>query len=222
MVSDPEPRLLVGGVILAAGLGRRMGAPKLLLPWQDRPLIRHAAETALASQLDTVFVVTGYRADAIANALQGLAVQIVHNPDYAAGLSTSLHTGVRALPGRYTAALIMLGDQPLLTSTIIDRLLEAYRATRAPLVAPVAGQRRGNPVLFARSLFPALLEVSGDEGARAVVAAHHAELHGVEVDERVFYDVDTPEAYAGLVAASTAASAQFLERDLLHGPRQPW
>ena len=202
MENDPEGPSCVGGVILAAGLGRRMGVPKLLLPWQGRPLVRHVAEAALASQLGGVLVVTGYRADDIANALEGLPLQIVANPDYEAGLSTSLHAGILAMAGRYSAAMIMLGDQPLLTTEIIDRLLQAYWATQAPLVAPVAGQHRGNPVLFARRLFPELLTIRGDEGARAIINAHRAELHTVPVDESVFFDVDTPEAYAGLVAAS--------------------
>jgi molybdenum cofactor cytidylyltransferase len=200
--NGPEPRLPVGGVILAAGLGRRMGVPKLLLPWQGRPLVRHVAEAALASQLDGLLVVTGYRADDVASALEGLPLQIVANSDYEAGLSTSLHAGIRALAGHYSAAMIMLGDQPLLTTEIVDRLLQAYWATQAPLVAPVAGQRRGNPVLFARGLFPELLTIRGDEGARAIINAHRTELHTVPVDESVFFDVDTPEAYAGLIAAS--------------------
>ncbi len=202
MESNPEAPPSVAGIILAAGLGRRMGSPKLLLPWQGRPIVRHVAETALASHLVEVLAVTGHAGDQVASALADLPLRIVHNPEYETGLSTSLHAGIRALGERSSAVLIMLADQPLLTPTIIDRLLEAYWTSRAPVVVAVAGPRRGNPVLFERGLYPELLRIQGDQGARRVIEAHRSELQSVEVDERIFYDVDTPAAYSRLIHGS--------------------
>ncbi len=93
----------------------------------------------------------------------------------------------------------MLGDQPRLTGGVINRLLDAYWRSGGPIVAPFADGRRGNPVLFARSLFPDLIGTQGDAGARGVIEAHHDEIHAVEVDPAVFEDIDTPEAYAVLL-----------------------
>ena len=189
----------VAGIILAAGLSRRMGQSKLLLPWEGRPILRHVVDAALGSQLAPLVVVTGAHAGDVAAVLQGLSIDLVHNPDYTSGLATSLRAGIRAVPKHASAALVMLGDQPRLTGEVIDRLLDAYRQSAAPIVAPFARGRRGNPVLFAHSLFPTLLEIEGDAGARAVVETYHDEVLGVEVDAALFEDIDTPEAYATLV-----------------------
>jgi molybdenum cofactor cytidylyltransferase len=156
------------------------------------------AELALGSQLDEIVVVTGHQAGEVVAALAGLVVRTVYNADYAAGLSSSLRVGIDAVPPEASGAMILLGDQPLLTIEVINRLVNAYRISRAAIVAPWAAGRRGNPVLFGRELFGELQEVRGDEGARAVIVAHAPRLELVEVDGAVFEDVDTPEAYERL------------------------
>jgi molybdenum cofactor cytidylyltransferase len=175
-----------------------MGLPKTLLPWNDRPLVRHVAEVALASRLDELVVVSGYYAEELAAALRDLPLRIVHNPAYRTGLASSLRTGIAAVAEGASGALILLADQPFLTTDVVDRMLDLFAQTAAPVVAPVAQGRRGNPVLFARPLFPALLAISGDEGARDVVRANRHRMQTVEVDASVFEDVDTPESYARL------------------------
>ena len=188
----------VAGVLLAAGLGRRMGAAKVLLPWQGRPLVRHVAEVALASQLAELIVVVGHQADEVGAALHDLPVRIVRNPEYAGGQSTSLRAGIAAVPDSAAAALVLLTDQPLVTTAVVDALLAAFWDTAALIVAACAAGRRGNPVLFARGLFPRLLAIGGDEGARGVIAAYRDQLRCIEVDETVLADVDTPEDYTKL------------------------
>ena len=175
-----------------------MGTSKVLLPWHGRPLVRHLAGVALASQLSELVVVVGHRAGDAGDALQDLPVRIVHNPAYADGQSTSLRAGLAAVSPDAAAALVLLSDQPLVTTKIVDALMTAFLNTNAPIVAACAAGRRGNPVLFARELFPELLAISGDEGARGVITAHRDGLHCVEVDETIFADVDTPEDYAAL------------------------
>lgn len=175
-----------------------MGSTKVLLPWHGRSLIRHLAEVALASGLAEVIVVVGHQADEVTAALGKLPVQVVHNPAYADGQSTSLHAGLAAVPEHAAAVMVLLADQPLLTTDVIDALLTTFRETAAPIVAACASGRRGNPVLFARELFPELATIGGDEGARSVIVAHRDRLRCVEVDSAVFADVDTPEEYAAL------------------------
>jgi len=157
------------------------------------------------------------------------AITLIENPDYLQGMSTSMCLGLRALisddyrknkagnvappPHLQSAinqvsttevdsALIMLGDQPLITARIIDTLIETWRETGKRIVAPLYAGKRGNPTLFAASLFPELLEVTGDEGGRRVVERHRQELQLVELgDAMASYDVDTWEAYQEVVEA---------------------
>jgi molybdenum cofactor cytidylyltransferase len=175
-----------------------MGAAKVLLPWGGRPLVRHLAEVALASRLAELLVVVGHRGDEVRAALHGLPVRIVRNAEYADGQSTSVRAGIAAVPDSAAAVLVLLADQPLVTTGIIDALLAAFWETGAPIVAACAAGRRGNPVLFARGLFPNLLAIGGDEGARSVIAAYRDQLRCIEVDEAVFADMDTPEDYTEL------------------------
>ncbi len=199
MASVPESVSPVAGIILAAGQGSRMGGDKVLLPWRGQPLIRHIVDVALASCLETIYVIVGHQADAVADALDGMPVRIIQNHAYAQGQSTSLTAGVAVLPTQTAAALVMLTDQPLLTATVINQLIATFHQTGAPIVAACSGTRRGNPVLFTRTLFPELLAINGDLGARNVIAAHHEELRCVEVASHVLADIDTPEAYKALL-----------------------
>lgn len=195
----PDQRQPIAAIILAAGASTRMGRPKQLLDWGGRPLVRLAAEQALAARLDEVLVVVGGASDAVAAALAGLPLRIVANLDYAAGQSTSLRVGVAALDPSVEAAIIMLGDQPFVTAAIVERLVAEWHATRAPIIAPLYRGRRGNPVLFARAIFPELLAIAGDQGARGILSAHAQDVRLVPFDDdRPLADIDTPEDYERL------------------------
>jgi molybdenum cofactor cytidylyltransferase len=199
MISASKP---IAGVILAAGGASRMGRPKQLLDWGGRPLVRVAAEQALASRLDTLLVVVGAASAEVGAALAGLPLRIVPCPEYASGQSASLRAGIAALGPEVAAALVLLADQPFVTAAIIDRLIAEWRATAAPIVAPAYRGVRGNPVLFARALFPELLAVTGDRGARQVIASDPARVATVPFDDdRPLADIDTPEEYERLRAS---------------------
>ncbi len=205
IVSRPQPREPVAApgartaaIILAAGRSTRMGGPnKLLARFEDAPLVRRVAERALASKADPVIVVTGHRAGDIANALAGLDVRIVHNADFADGLATSLKAGLAAVPEEASGALMLLADMPGITAAIMDRLIGAFEARPAPtIVLPTVDGKRGNPVLWSRDFFPELMAVSGDTGARHIIARHEDAVERVEIGAVAGVDVDTPEALA--------------------------
>lgn len=187
---------VIAAIVLAAGTATRMGQPKQLLNWGGQPLIRVVAEHVLAASLDQVLVVVGHAQAAVTDALHDLPVQIVHNPHYTEGQSTSLKTGVAALSSEVTAALVVLGDQPFVTSTIIDTIVTTWRSSQTPIVAPSYQGQRGHPVLFACSLFPELLAIAGDQGARSLLQRHRSALQLIPFDDqRPLIDIDTWEDY---------------------------
>ena len=187
---------MIAAIVLAAGASARMGRQKLTLPMADgRPLVRAAVEQVLAAGLDDAVVVLGREAEAVASALRGLPIRTVVNPRYAEGQSTSLRAGLDALAPGTEAAIVALGDQPLPDPGVNRRLVEAFRASGRAIVAPVYREGRGNPVLFAASVFDELRRVEGDRGGRPVIARDPRRVAEVPVDAPMPADIDTPEDY---------------------------
>ena len=211
----PGTDAIVSGVILAAGASSRMGRPKQLLPFGGKPLLQHVIDEAVASSLDDVILVLGHRAAEIQRALrlpEG-RVRAVVNPEYERGQSTSLRLGLRSAGPRTAAAAVLLGDQPGVTATLIDRLIEAFRAADAGFVRPVyttpAGERvPGHPVLIARKAWPEVEQLTGDQGARALMSKHPEWLLEMSLEGEAPADLDTPEEYERAAAVmSTKAGA---------------
>lgn len=191
----------VYGVILAGGSSSRLGRPKQLLALGERPVLAHTLANALAAALDGVIVVLGHAAGAIRAQVDFGAARVVVNERYAEGQSTSLHAGVAALPPDAAAAVFILGDQPLIGPDVLDALVAAFREGGAPIVQPSYEGQRGNPVLIASGLFPELLAVTGDQGARNVLRAHAAEVRVVPIPGSTpTDDLDTEEDYQQLLA----------------------
>jgi molybdenum cofactor cytidylyltransferase len=193
-------------VVLAAGLARRMGQAKLLLPVGGRPIVRHAVDGVRAAGLDPVLVVTGPAPAPIETALAGLGVRIVINPAPEAGQAGSVRAGIAALPGTVDAVLIALGDQPALAPTIVPALLAAHRASGRPIVAPRYLDGPGNPVLFDRAIFPELLALQGDQGARPIIDRDPTRVEWVALDMPMPEDVDTPADYEKIRSAVRPAN----------------
>jgi molybdenum cofactor cytidylyltransferase len=196
-----ERRAFLTGVVLAAGTSTRMGRPKQQLPLGDRCLLQCVVDAALASRLDEVVVVLGYRADEIRALLAlpvGARARVVVNPDFARGRSTSLQRGLGAADARSQALAVLLGDQPCVSAGLIDRVAEAFLAAGAALARPVypdAGGTPGHPVFLARRVWPQIEDLSGDQGARTLLASHPDWLLAVPVAGDPPLDVDTWEDY---------------------------
>lgn len=198
---SPEPGRgpRIAAVVLAAGQSTRAGdLNKLMAPIDGVPMIARTVAHIQASRAEPVIVVTGHEADRVRAALKDSGVSFAHNPDYARGMATSIAAGVKALPAAVDGALICLGDMPGIEGAEIDRLIEAFDpAQDAAICIPVAGGRRGNPVLFAARFFPALEELSGDSGAKTVIAAHGDLVREVAMaGSGTLIDLDTQEAIA--------------------------
>jgi len=199
--AGPRHAPRIAALILAAGRSTRYGiANKLLEDLEGTPIVRHVASAALESRARPVVVVTGHEGERVSGALAGLDVRLIANPDYAQGLSTSLKAGLSALPADIDGVLVCLGDMPQITASHLDRLISAFAPKEGRAIAvPVHNGKRGNPVLFARSLFAEMGEAEGDTGAKYLIGRHAEEVAEVDLGtDAIFADVDTPEALARL------------------------
>ncbi len=193
--SGPPPR--IGAVVLAAGISQRMGTTnKLLAPIGGSPMIVRVVSALLASRARPVVVVTGHDAEHVEKALEGMPVRLVHNPDYAQGLSASLGAGLSALEDDVEGAVIALGDMPWVSSEDIDSLIDAFEPREGHTICvPVHDRKRGNPILWSARYFDEMRRLEGDVGARHLLAQSDEDVCEVPTDNAgVLRDVDTREA----------------------------
>lgn len=196
---------MIAAVVLAAGKSARMGKPKQTLLVEGEPMLQRVLRTLRESKVDSVVVVLGAGAGEIRGQMSFEGEKVVVNRSYDLGMGESLKRGLGAVGRNAEAALVVLADQPFVSSATIDRLVDAYHGSKAPVVAPVYHGLRGNPVLFDRRLFPRIMDVRGDVGAKSVVEEHRDEMLEVEVDDRgVVVDLDTPSDYSKATAQRKA------------------
>lgn len=198
-MAQDRPR--VAAIVLAAGRGTRFaaqagGAFKLLAPLRGVPLVRYVVQAALQSRADPVVVVTGHEQERVSEALAELPFITAHNPAFASGLSSSLKAGLAALSDQHIdGVLVLLADMPEISAVLCDRLIAVFsQDPSVEAVLPAHEGRRGNPVLLGRSLFGALEALSGDEGARRILATATRVLEVPVTDDTVTLDIDTPAA----------------------------
>jgi len=196
MTTGARDAMALEAVVLAAGSARRFGGGKLTAPWAGGVLIDGALAAAFTAPVRSVTVVTGAAAAAVAAAAQAFAertgvadrLRVVHAPDHAEGMAASLRAGVASLPLDAEAAFVFLGDMPRVPHAVLAPLAERM-AEGHVAAAPVYAGQRGHPAVFARVLFPDLVALSGDQGARAVLQRVGPAV--VEApDDGVLFDVD--------------------------------
>lgn len=189
-------------VVLAAGQSLRAGSlNKLLAPVAAGTMIEQTVGAVLASEPADIVVVTGHQQGVIRAALAAQEpIRYAHNPHFDQGLGSSLATGVAALGSDIDAALVCLGDMPLINAPLLKKIQTAFDPARdCSIVVPCYRRKRGNPVLWARRFFPELMSISGDVGGRRLIDENHDQVCELEVgDDAVLRDFDSPESLARL------------------------
>lgn len=192
----------VGAVILAAGSSSRMGRPKQTLQFQGKSLIRRVAMAALEASCRPVVVVIGANAELSRRELDQLDVREVFNPDWESGMGSSVRVGIDGLIStepNVTAAVLLLCDQPHVTSDLIASLIEAHQTTGRSVIASTYAGSFGVPALFSRTLFTELTQLAGSSGAKEVIKRHSSAAHFLPFPEGEI-DVDTPRDFSSLIA----------------------
>jgi len=193
----------IAGLVLAAGASARMGQPKQLLPAGGMAVLDRVLQQALKSRLDLVVVVLGHKAQEIKNNLSSdlshPKFKVVHNKDYRKGMSSSIIAGLSVVENDYDHIMIILGDMPLVSSDVIDHLIEEVLKSGKPLGAIKVGNRRSHPVVISRSFYPQLHQLKGDIGARHVLAENSEKICFVSPGQDFKdLDIDSMEDYLGL------------------------
>lgn len=193
-----KSKVLVTAVVLAAGASRRMGIPKMLLPWGRVTVIEKVVATLLASSVFEPVIVTGRCADQIATVLKDYPVRIAHNPLYeSTEMLDSLKIGLKMVPTEADACLIVLGDQPQIEQYSINSLLAEYNRTRSLLIIPSYQHRRGHPWLVDKDFWPELLQLPASSNLRDFLDRHPVDIHYLDMNTpSILADLDTPEDYA--------------------------
>ena len=187
----------ISAVVLAAGRSKRMGEPKLILPWGDTTVIGQVVKTLFRSGIDEILVVTGDTHTQVTQALAGQPVRLVRNP-YSSeeDMLDTLQLGLSSIDETVHAALVTLGDQPQIEGRVVQTILSEYRLTQSLLVVPSYQMRRGHPWLIDRQLWPAVLATRTPNTLRDVLSAHKGVIRYAMVETpTIFQDLDTPEDY---------------------------
>lgn len=197
---DPifEAQRPIGAIVLAAGMSKRMGQPKVLLPWdKGQTIIEHILTQLFLARVDHVSVIVGNRAEAIKPLVEALGAETVFNPNFETGdMLSSVKAGLRAMPSNIAAVLIVLGDQPRIQPRVVHQVMTAYAEGKGDIVAPSYQMRRGHPILIDRRYWKELLNLPEDGAPRDVINAHADRIAYVNVDnDSVLRDVDTPDEY---------------------------
>jgi molybdenum cofactor cytidylyltransferase len=182
----------VAGVVLAAGLSTRMGRNKMLLEIGGRTLVRRSVATALAAGLDPVLVVVGHESDKVRGELSGLPCTPVLNGEYASGMNTSLRAGIVALPDDVAAAVVLLGDMPLVDAAMVRSLVDAFRRGNRSLAVSIYGDVVAPPIAYGRALFPELRALTAEACGKSVIKQHRAEAIELPWPSETLTDLDFP------------------------------
>lgn len=190
-----------GLVLLAAGASKRLGKPKQLLPYQGKTLLSHALQTAAESRVSPVVLVLGANADLLKLHVENDNVEIVANANWQTGMASSIQCGLQqvlATAPNTNAVIIMVCDQPFITTQLLTDLMMKYEASGKPIAASSYKGIPGTPALFDKTIFEELMKLTGDTGAKKIMQSHRARIATVEFILGEI-DIDTDEDYDKLV-----------------------
>ncbi|MHC4741578.1 MAG: nucleotidyltransferase family protein [Planctomycetota bacterium] len=187
---------MICSIVLAAGMSRRMGVQKLLLPFDEKTVIGRIVDELAGATVDKIHVVVGCEGERVVEELSGRKVLIVENPDYEEGMLSSVRAGIRSLPEECECVLVALGDQPAITSELVDELVKAFVETEKGILTPLYNGKRGHPLLFSQCYCDEVLECYDDIGLRGLLHAHPEDVFELSVSSSaVLSDIDYPEDY---------------------------
>ena len=188
---------MISAILLAAGKASRMGKLKQLMPFGQSTIVEQAIDNLLRSAVDEVIVVVGYRAEEVIKTIGTRSVKLVVNPDYEHGMSTSIIAGLKAVDSQAQAVMLALGDQPLIDSQAIDRLIDEFSHHDKGIAIPTYRGRRGHPIIFAEKYREKLLKLKGDIGGRQIIKDHPEDILEVAVScKGIIIDIDTVDSLA--------------------------
>ncbi len=188
--------MIICAIVLAAGESRRMGSQKLLLPFGRTTVMGHVVDELLRSDLDAVYVVVGHEGNRISEELSRRSVTLVTNPDYRLGMLSSVRCGLWALPQQCDKALVVLGDQPAITSELANQMIQSFRATDKGILVPLYRGKRGHPILFSIHYRNEIMASFDDVGLRGLLQAHPDDIFELNVSTpAVLSDIDCPDDY---------------------------
>jgi molybdenum cofactor cytidylyltransferase len=186
----------IWAIILAAGESRRMGSPKMLLPFKESTMLGNVIGNVLASEIEQTMVVLGAHKDKVLDIVQLYPVSYCVNDNYKEGMLSSVQCGFRNLPSDFEAVLVFQGDQPLIAATLINRVIEAYRSSGKGIVIPVFGKKRGHPLLICRKYIDEVEKIDAGEGLRSLAHQFSDDVLEVETDQPgILRDIDTYDEY---------------------------
>jgi molybdenum cofactor cytidylyltransferase len=187
---------MIWAMILAAGESKRMGKPKLLLSFGEKTIIEAVISNVVQSKAENILVVLGSDREKVEEKIRGLPVKVVFNPNFRKGMLSSAQLGFQTLPEDTQAVLVFLGDQPAVSHTVIDTVIDAYNRTKKGIVLPVYEGNRGHPVLIDMKYKDEIKKLSADVGLRGVVYSHPEDIEEVGVETpSVLQDIDDAEDY---------------------------
>jgi molybdenum cofactor cytidylyltransferase len=187
---------MICAIVLAAGLSSRMGAQKLLLPFGGKTVIGHIVDQLLASTIGNVHVVVGHQTSRISAELSGRAVSIVKNPNYRLGMLSSVRCGLKNLPEKCKAVMVVLGDQPSITAELIDQMLKSFASIEKGILVPLYKGKRGHPIIFSTQYRDEVMTGYANVGLRGLLQNHPDEVFELKVSSAsVLCDMDYPEDY---------------------------
>jgi len=187
---------MIWAMILAAGESKRMGKPKLLLPYGEKTIIETIVKTVVSSNVENTLVILGSDREKIEEKIKNFPVKIVYNRDFRSGMLSSVQCGFKAVPEETRAVLVVLGDQPKISADVINKLIDAYKSTGKGIVLPVYKKERGHPVLIDVKYGEEVENLSPEVGLRGTVYNHPEDILEVDIEtSSIFQDIDDESDY---------------------------